>query len=90
VITEIQRRAAKAALKDFHTTTLIPKIARDPTASVDKILMEYKRNDKDFQYIIWNGDEDIKVSIKRMSEGNNLPYRNLALNVLGAISPIKT
>ena len=28
--------------------------------------------------------------IKCISEGNNLPYRNLALNVLGAISPIKT
>ena len=32
---------------------------------------------------------DIKVLIKRYSEGSRLPYRPMSLKILGAISPIK-
>merc|ERR1711954_562169 len=34
-----------------------------------------------------NKETDIRVLIKRFSEGNYLPFRELSLNVLGAISP---
>merc|ERR1711954_578261 len=51
--------------------------------------MEYKHQNTNFRYIIRNGDMDNKVLIKRFSEGLNLPYRNLSLDILGAISPIK-
>ena len=33
---------------------------------------------------------DLKVLIKRVSEGDRVPYRPIALNVLGRISPLKT
>merc|ERR1711954_484451 len=67
MITEIHRRAAKAALKDFRTTPYIPKIACDRKTSVDKLLMECKRENQDFHYIIRNSEEDIKVMDRRMS-----------------------
>merc|ERR1711954_507932 len=48
LVTEIHRRAAKAALRDFKTCTFVPKIARERKAKVDELLMEYKRLNKDF------------------------------------------
>ena len=48
LVTEIHRRAAKAALREFKTCTFIPKIARERKAGVDKILLEYKKENKDF------------------------------------------
>merc|ERR1712081_136124 len=90
MVTEVQRRAAKAAIKNFRTTTFVPKMARDRKSKIDEILMEYKKLNKDFRYIVRNGDKDLRVLIKRGSEGNMLPYRNLHLDVLGRISPLKT
>merc|ERR1711954_526867 len=84
------RRAAKASIKDFRSTTFIPKLARDRKAGADKILMDYKKANKDFRFIVRNGEKDIRVLIKRVSEGNFLPYRELSLNVLGDLSPLKT
>merc|ERR1711954_465416 len=82
MIAEVHQRAAKAAIKDFKTTTYVPKIARDRKAKIDEILMEYKRTNKDFRYIVRNGDKDLRVLIKRVSEGNMLPYSNLHPDVL--------
>merc|ERR1711954_242735 len=89
MVVEIHRRAARSSLKDFKTCTFIPKIAHDRKAKVDSLLMEYEKLNKDFRYIIRNGEEDIRILIKRFSEGSYLPYRSLAIEVLGAISPIK-
>lgn len=74
MVSEINRRAAKAALKEFRTTTYIPKIARDRKNALDKLLMEYKRDNQDFHYIMRNSKNDIKVMIKRIHVGNNLTY----------------
>merc|ERR1712081_35823 len=90
MISEIHRRAAKAAICDFRTTTFVPKIAGDRKARIDELLMEYKELNKDFCYIVRNGAKDLRVLIKRVSEGNYLPYRNLHLDVLGRLSPLKT
>merc|ERR1711954_578365 len=89
MVTLIHQRAAKAALKDLRTVTFIPAIARDRKGSIDKMLIDYKRENSDFHYIVRNGEDDLIVMIKRVSEGNFLPYRKLSLNVLGALSPIK-
>merc|ERR1711954_467238 len=89
MVTLIHQRAAKAAPKDLKTVTFIPAIARDRKGAIDKILMDYKKENSDFCYIVRNGEEDLIVMIKRVSEGNFLPYRKLALEVLGALSPIK-
>merc|ERR1711954_627510 len=89
MVGEIHRRAAKASLKDFKTCTFILKIARDCKARVDSLLMEYKKHNKDFRYLIRNGEDDIRILIKHFSEGSYLPYRSLAIEVLGAISSIK-
>merc|ERR1711954_276009 len=89
MVIELHRRSAKAKLKEFRTATYIPKIARDRKGSVDKILLEYKKENADFRYIVQNGSSDIRVLIKRFSEGNYLQFRELSLNVLGAISPVK-
>merc|ERR1711954_20600 len=89
MVTELHKRSAKAMLKDFKTATYIPKIARDRKSAVDKLLLTYKKDNPDFRYIVRNGPSDIRVLIKRFSEGNFLPFRELSLKVLGAISPIK-
>merc|ERR1712081_3497 len=89
MIAEIHRRAAKAAIREFRTTTFVPKLARDRKARIDELLMEYKKTNSDFRYIVRNGEKDLRVLIKRVSEGNYLPYRNLHLDVLGRL-PLKT
>merc|ERR1711954_182249 len=89
MVTFIHQRAAKAALKDLKTVTFIPAIARDRKGAIDKILMDYKKENSDFCYIVRNREQDLIVMIKRVSEGNFLPYRKLSLDVLGALSPIK-
>merc|ERR1712081_114355 len=90
MITEIHKRAAKAAIREFRTTTFVPKLARDRKARIDELLMEYKKINKDFRYIVRNGEKDLRVLIKRVSEGSYLPYRNLHLHILGRLSPLKT
>merc|ERR1711954_452762 len=90
MVTELHKRSAKAKLKDFKTATYIPKIARDRKTAVDKILLDYKKQNSDFRYIIRNGQSDIRVLIKRFSEDSYLPFRELSINVLGSISPVKT
>merc|ERR1711954_221136 len=52
--------------------------------------MEYRRQNAAFRYIVRNSTADIIVLIKRVSEGQALPCRELSLDVLGAISPLKT
>merc|ERR1711954_336618 len=84
------RRAAKAALREFKTCTFVPKIARERKAGIDKLLLEYKRLNPDFRYIMRNDIKDLKVLIKRASEGSYCPYRNISLEVLGALTPLKT
>merc|ERR1712081_167232 len=90
LVTEIHKRAAKSQIKDFRTTNFVPKFARDRKTKIDGLLMGYKQENKDFRYIVRNGDQDIKVLIKRLSEGDKCPYRELSLKVLGRISPLKT
>merc|ERR1711954_231712 len=90
LISEIHRRAAKSSLKSFRTTLYMPKVARDRKGSVDRLLMAYKKTNSDFRYLIRNDSKDIKVLIKRLSEGETLPYRPISLNVLGRLSPLKT
>merc|ERR1711954_6758 len=87
---EIHIRAAKSQIKEFRTTTFVPKIAWDRKAKIDGLLMGYKKENQEFCYIVRNGDKDIHVLIKRISEGERCPYRELSLNVLGRISPLKT
>merc|ERR1712081_164651 len=43
MITEIHKRAAKAALKDFRTATFVPKLACDRKSKIDDFLMAYKK-----------------------------------------------
>merc|ERR1712081_139130 len=76
-VNELHRRAAKSSLKDFRTCTYVPKLARDRKLAVDSLLMEYKRMNTDFRYIVRNSTADIKVLIKRVSKGYALPYREL-------------
>merc|ERR1711954_29 len=90
LVTEIHRRASKSPIKDFRTTNYVPKFARDRKGKVDNILMGYKRENKDFRYIVRNGELDIRVLIKRISKGDRCPYCELSLEVLGRISPLKT
>merc|ERR1711954_421401 len=89
MVAELHKRAARASLKDFKTSTYIPKIARDRQSSISKMLMDYKKVNNDFRFLIRNDEMDVKVLIKRFSEGSRLPYRMMSLDVLGAISPIK-
>ena len=51
--------------------------------------MAYKEKHKDLRYIIRNGSKDLKLLVKRVSEGYRLPYREIKLSELGEISPIK-
>merc|ERR1711954_299620 len=89
MVIELHKRTARAPSKDFKTSNYIPKLAHDRQTSVTKMLMDYKKVNGDFRFIIRNDELDIKVLIKRFSEGSRLPYRKMSLNVLGAISPVK-
>merc|ERR1712081_109699 len=64
MLIELHKRSAKEKLKEFRTATFIPKIARDRKTAVDKVLLEYKKENSDFRYIVRNGHTDIKVLIK--------------------------
>merc|ERR1711954_150228 len=86
----IHQRAAKSSLKSFRMTLFVPKFARDQKASADRLLMTYKKTNEDFRYLIRNDEKDIKILIKRMSEGERIPYRPISLKVLGRLSPLKT
>merc|ERR1711954_205377 len=90
LVNEIHKRAQKSALKDFRTTIFVPKVARDRKGCIDRLLMGYKKQNGDFRYLVRNGERDLKVLIKRISEGERTPYRELSLNVLGRLSPLKT
>merc|ERR1712081_88617 len=90
LVVEIHKRAARSQIKEFRTTNFVPKFARDRKTKIDSLLMGYKKLNTDFRYIVRNGDRDIRVLIKRISEGERCPYRGLSLNVLGRISPLKT
>merc|ERR1711954_192316 len=90
LVTEIHKRAAKSALRDFRTMTFIPKLAQDRKSQVDALLMGYKKENKDFWFLVRNGEHDIKVLIKGNSEEGRCPYRELSLDVLGRLSPLKT
>merc|ERR1711954_144188 len=90
LVAEIHRRAAKSQLSCFRTTLYVPKSARDRKSAIDRLLMGYKKDNSDFRYLVRNDTLDLKVLIKRVSEGDRVPYRPIALNVLGRISPLKT
>merc|ERR1711954_513079 len=90
LVSLIHQRAAKSSLKSFRTTLYIPKLARDRKASADRLLMAYKKTNDDFRYLIRNDKKDIKVLVKRLSEGERTPYRYISLKVLGRLSPLKT
>merc|ERR1711954_102088 len=90
LVAEIHKRAAKSGLSDFRTCTFVPKLARDRKAKIDNLLMGYKKENRDFRYLVRNGQRDVKVLIKRLSEEGRVPYRELSLDVLGRLSPLKT
>ena len=52
--------------------------------------MELKHDHEDFCYIIRNGQNEIKVLIKRLSEFHHAPYRMIPIENFGATYPIKT
>merc|ERR1711954_305265 len=54
------------------------------------ILMAYKKENRDFRYLVRNGQKDLKILIKTLSEEGRVPYRELSLEVLGCLSPLKT
>ena len=51
--------------------------------------MDFKRENQDFRYSIRNGPDNIRVIIKRISKYQNIPYRAIQIDCLGAISPFK-
>merc|ERR1711954_292428 len=90
LVSLIHQRAAKSSLKSFRTALFVPKLARNRKSSADRLLMTYKKENDDFRYLIRNDDRDIKVLVKRLSEGERTQYRNISLKVLGRLSPLKT
>merc|ERR1711954_210005 len=62
----------------------------DRQAAATRMLMDYKKEvNTDFRFLIRNDELDIKILIKRICEDYRLPYRQMSLDVLGAISPVK-
>ena len=90
VVKEVHRRAIKASSNNFRTAHFIPSIARERKASADKILLDYKKLNKDFKYIIRNSTKDIQILVKRISELSHTPYRVIPIESLGALTPLKT
>ena len=63
--------------------TFIPKIARDRKVCIDRLLMEFKKDNEDFCYIIRNGNKDILVLVKITSEFNTVPTDPFPSKTLG-------
>merc|ERR1712081_122334 len=84
MIVEIHKRAAKAASNSFRTATFVPPLARSRKTALDKLLMSYKKEDSNFRYIIRNGTNDLRVFIKRISEYQHVPYREIEKESLGS------
>merc|ERR1711954_72924 len=82
-------RASKNASEDFRTSTIVPVLARERKTSLDKLLLDFKKDNKDFKYIIRNGVHDLEVYIKRISEEGFIPYRKVDIEEFGSISPLK-
>merc|ERR1712081_103475 len=89
MIIEVHKRAAKAASNSFRTATFVPPLARSRKTALDKLLMSYKKEDSNFRYIVRNGSNDLRVFIKRLTEYQFVPYREIEIASLGAISPLK-
>merc|ERR1712112_388306 len=49
----------------------------------------FKKSNQDFGYLIRNGEDDLTVLVKRISESYHVPYRKYSLENLGALSPLK-
>ena len=62
MVKEILKRAQTAQSKNFKTAIFVPKLARDRKASIDKLLLAYKKENDDFKYLIRNGDKDLSSS----------------------------
>ena len=52
--------------------------------------MDYKKENNDSKYIIRNSSNDIQILVKRVSELNHTPYREIPIESLGALTPLKT
>ena len=83
MVSEIHRRSIKASSKNLCMATFIPKIARDRKVCIDRLLMEFKKDNKDFCYIIRNGNKDILVLVKITSEFNTVPTDPFPSKTLG-------
>merc|ERR1711954_202956 len=89
MVREVHNRAIRASSKHFRTINYTPKLARDRQTSLDKILLDFKKVEPDFRYLIKNDKEDLSVLVKRSSEQQHMPFRKYNLKNLGSLSPLK-
>ena len=90
-VTAILRQTSRLPANVFKAVPFIPELARKRKKAVDAILLHYKRNfDENLRYIVKNDEDDIKVMLKRFSEFDHLPYRQIDLNVFGKLPDFDT
>ena len=77
--------------KEFKAIPFVPDIARDKKKAVDSLLLGYKNSvDRSIRYIIKNDEQDLKILLKRQSEYDFLPYREINMRALGKLPALKT
>ena len=91
VVDRIMRETSKVPAKEFKVIPYVPDIARDRKKAIDSLLLGYKSSvDKSLRYIIKNDDLDLKVLLKRQSDYDFIPYREINLRALGKLPALKT
>merc|ERR1711954_334444 len=91
VVKRIMRETSKLPAKEFKVVPFVPEIARTKKKAIDSILLGFKRNqDESLRYIIKNDKSDLKVLLKRQSDYDFIPYREINLRALGKLPNINT
>ena len=91
IIERITRETSRVPAKVFKTVPFIPELARGRKKAIDAVLLDYKRNvDNSLRYLIKNDTDDVKVLLKRYSEYDYLPYREIELKHLGKLPGFNT
>ena len=91
IVERIMRETSRIPAKIFKTVPFIPEIARGCKKAIDAVLLQYKRTiDDSLCYLIKNDVDDVKVLLKRYSEYDYLPYREIELKHLGKLPGFST
>ena len=61
----------------------------DWKASLDRIMMKFKKCKTHFRYLIKNSNNDIEVLCKKVDPDSHVPYQRINVGILGVVKNLK-